>query len=155
MKLSHVGIVVDVNGGIAAGIKLFESFGYSVKLHVRRSEPWIGEMVGIPEADIEVVHLGKDGESVGIELLAYHYPTQRQGLQHLAYVVDDLDAEASKVCEYQPLKAPDVWSIPWSIPQMTRRGKAEIPDGPNKGTICGYLEGRNNIIIELIQKPKQ
>lgn len=140
MKLQHVGIVVSVAGGIEQGIALYEQLGYRQTFRIRRGEPWIGEIVGRPGADIDICHLKKPGESVGIELLAYHSSsTPPHGYHHLAFEVDSIEETERS---FKRLK--------WS----KKLGMARIPDGPNEGTICAYYDCAPDCVLELIQKPK-
>ncbi len=148
MKLVHVGIVVSAAGGIGAAANQYKLLGYTENFTRRRKDPWIGELVGIPGADIEIMHLHREGDPVGIELLAYWKPDPgpRLGIQHLCYEVEDLDA-ALTAAPYR---------------NLFLRGRATIPDGPYAGTKCAYLGAgawrldnpEDTFKVELIQKPK-
>jgi hypothetical protein len=144
-KLLHVGIVVSPTGGIDDSIALFKPLGYAPHFRVRRSEPWIGEMVGIKGADIEIAHLRRAGDPVEIELLAYHSdPSPSCGIQHLAYEMEHVDCEAGD----------GTVVIEGTKKTLEQLGVATIPEGPNKGTVCAYLRSIDNITIELVEKPK-
>lgn len=138
-KLLHIGVIVSPYiPGLDASIQGLQALGYTCYFRIRRSEPWIGELVGIKGADIEIAHLSQGGERPGLELLAYwSNPSPARGVQHLAYEVDDIE---------EALKGDWVYKL---------RGRATIPDGPNAGTKCAYVTGLDgDTLIELIEKPK-
>jgi hypothetical protein len=133
MRLDHIGIVVRTDG-IDQAIGRYEQLGYKMSMRIRRDEPWIGKIVGRQGADIEIVHMRRDDDPVGVELLAY-YSSDRPhpGTQHMAFWVDEMPSMS-------------FWSI--------KLGEDEIPDGPNKGVRCSYWSSECGDIVELMVKPE-
>jgi len=131
--LQHVGIVV-ARDKVADAVRTYLQLGYKPKLWVRRDAPWIGEMVGRPGADIEIVHMAKEGHTVGIELLAYFKDGPPIGVHHLAFEVESI----SDVCASMEAKI---------------LGMSTIPDGPNVGACCAYVRAPSGETLELIVRP--
>lgn len=131
LRMAHVGVVCTPPN-LTNTVKSYERLGYEKVMEVRRSDPWIGEITGIPGADIEIVHLRRKGEQVGIEVLAYHSPSPGLGTHHIAYWADD------------------GWEMPTG---WVKRGEAVIPEGPNRGVRAAYYEGWCFDIVEVMWKP--
>lgn len=141
MRLLHVGIVVShYGGGMDGAIERYRVLGYEPVFRVRRSEPWIGEIVGMEDADIEITHLKRAHDDVGLELLLYHSYSPRSGMQHLAYEVEDILGTITSC----------------ALRGYTAKGRVvTIPDGPQTGTKCVYMQGPDYDIIELVERPKR
>ncbi len=122
-----------------------------VRGQVQHNE-YTGKLVGYPEAHLKVAQLRVPGETIPIsrhhiELVEYVSPrgedipldTNRNGVGHWAFMVDDIHAEFNR------LKAVGV------------RFKAEQPvaieQGVNKGGFAIYLTDPDGITLELLQPP--
>ena len=139
---SHVGIQVESLGRSVAFYH--DLLGFEVVTTWVRDEPWIREVVGYPEAVLDVAILGLPGSAVFLEILEYervdrtHVDTSNAnpGTAHLAFYVDDINVV------YDRLVSAGVRSV--SAP-------VEPTSGPNTGGRVVYVLDPDGIRIELMQ----
>lgn len=136
-KFTHVGVVVrDMDKAVeylsSLGLGPFESFNPSVPLKemLLHGKPADGELkisnAKIGQVGIELLQPVK-GESSHKEFL----DSKGEGIQHLAFAVDDLDLEVAK---------------------LTKQGFKVLTSGRWEGGGFTYLETEvSGIIIELVQ----
>jgi catechol 2,3-dioxygenase-like lactoylglutathione lyase family enzyme len=142
LKFAHVGIVVH-------DMDLMEEFyaqiGFKQFFRIRRDEPWIGEIVDVQGADIEIVHMASPKDECRIELLRY-----KGLLEPIAFY------------ERRPYTHFCMWTD--SIASMTHvvtgagghivsTHVVTIPDGTNKGTRVCYFSDPEGNMFELMQRP--
>lgn len=109
-------------------------------------------LVGYPDAVLKVAQLKIHGVSPGLsthvlELVEYvspsghapTLPTNNVGTAHLAFIVDDADAE------YQRLHAQGV---------DFRNPPIEVTEGVNRGGKAAYFTDPDGITLELMQPPR-
>ena len=104
-------------------IAFYRRLGMISYFRVIRDEPFIGEMVGVPGAVIEIAHLACPGNQVFLELLQYH--------------------EGEPPCETHFCVEVD------EIPE----GAVTIPDGPNQGAKAIYTTDPDGHVVEMYRKP--
>jgi catechol 2,3-dioxygenase-like lactoylglutathione lyase family enzyme len=136
-KIQHLGITVF---NLDRSVVFYKALGLKCTYIVRRKEKFIGDITGMPGADIEVAYLKPSEGDVFIELLRYHEPegepqdpsTNRPGNAHVCIEVKSLDDTLAGGLE--PI------------------GAATIPDGPNKGCRVAYIRDPDGTTIELFEK---
>jgi catechol 2,3-dioxygenase-like lactoylglutathione lyase family enzyme len=142
VRFGHVGLSVsDLDRSVAFYTAVF---GFEPGMRVRRTAPWIGEIVGEP-ADLEFAHLHLPS-GLHLELIQYRMPeplspsdglTWRPGHQHFCLTVSEIDswveralAAGARVVSGEPVT---------------------IPEGKNAGSRCVYLRGPDEETIELFE----
>ena len=141
----HVGITV---GSLDRSMAFYRDvLGFEVIFGWNPRAPYIGELVGYPDADIYAVILRMPGTDVCLELLEYRNVSGspidaangNPGTAHLAFFVDDLDA---------------------LFPDLLARGVASVSTpvtptiGPNEGGRAVYMIDPDGVRIELIQSTR-
>jgi lactoylglutathione lyase len=112
-----------------------------------RDEPWIREIVGYPEAIINVAILQLPGSDMFLEVLEYQNVERtpidtsnaNPGTAHLAFYADDVQAL------YERLVAAGVPSVSAPVEPLT---------GPNRGGRTVYVLDPDGIRVELMQTPR-
>ena len=112
---------------------------------------YTARLVGYPGADIEVAQIAIPGRHRGIsshdlELVHYRYPAglprriaiKDPGEAHLAYAVEDIEAEFARLVAL----GVDFLSPP-----------NDITAGANQGGKCCYFRGFDGVHLELVQPP--
>jgi catechol 2,3-dioxygenase-like lactoylglutathione lyase family enzyme len=145
VRTNHVGFTVrDLDRAIAMFADLF---GYAVSSRGGRNRAGVERLTGVVGADIEVVHLRREG-LLGVELIAYREPADRgraqarpcdAGYTHLTFDVTDLAAVMARAARHGLVPVGEVV------------GGA---GGPRKGIQVVYLRDGDGINIELIQVPQ-
>jgi catechol 2,3-dioxygenase-like lactoylglutathione lyase family enzyme len=110
----------------------------------RSSDPYMKELVGYPDCDLEYAYFPLPGGSK-LELIQYHAPrgkaleleTNNVGVAHICLVVDDVEAEAERLSEIATFRSAPV----------------EKPTGPNRGGLGLYMRGPDGITVELLSRP--
>jgi catechol 2,3-dioxygenase-like lactoylglutathione lyase family enzyme len=147
LRFAHVGLVVHDLDRMCA---FYRALGFSEFFRIRRDEPWIGEIVGLPSADIEIVHLATANDGCRIELLHYRFPGQirTQGIRrtHLSLWTDDIDTHIGR--------ALNAGAKILSLTSESSKNTVTIPDGPNKGMRVVYLVDPEDNIVEMMQRPQ-
>lgn len=135
----HTGIVV--NDLEAAERFWCELLGFSVNRRIEESGAYIDSMLGISDAKVTTLKLAAPDGNL-IELLKFHsHPDPgawggtitSTGLTHLAFTVDDLDAEHERLTAAGILFA--------APPQNS-------PDG---GARVAFCEGPEGLVLELVE----
>jgi len=138
IAIAHTGFTVT---NIDLSIGFYQSLGLVCKFRVIRNEEFIGKIVGMKGAEIEIAYMGMPGEKGHfLELLEYKKPrmvgrasaTNIPGNGHICFEVDDLNLVRYSVTGY-----------------------AEIPDGPNQGIIVAYIKDPDGFTVELLERPKK
>ena len=147
IRSNHVGFTVeDLDRGIAMFSDLF---GYAVVSRGGRNPRGVGMLTGVPDPDIEVVHLRRDG-FIGVELIHYRTPIDRSrasglpcdaGYTHLTYDVRDVDCMVERAAAY-------------GLKPVGQIVGNKDTGGPRKGTRVVYLKDPEGLNIELIQPPE-
>jgi lactoylglutathione lyase len=121
-------------------------------VHVQeQANAYTRSLVGYPDAQLRVAQFAVDGERPGVsshdlELVEYVVPRgaaqdparHRPGSAHLAFVVEDLDAEYARLTEA---------GVRFVSPPN------RIDAGVNKGGAACYLLDPDDITLELVQPP--
>lgn len=123
--------------------------------HVReqvQDNEYTRQLVGMPGARLKVAQLRVPGQTVPvgrhhIELVEYEHPrgepvpldTNRPGIGHWAFIVDDIQAEFAR------LRALGV--------EFKSAGPNLITEGVNKGGFTVYFYGLDGVTLELMQPP--
>lgn len=115
--------------------------------------PYTAQLVGYPDANLKVAQLRVPGQTIPvsrhhIELVEYVHPrgedipldTNRTGVGHWAFVVDDIASEFAR------LKALGV--------QFKSAQPNAITEGFNKGGYTIYFTDPDGITLELMQPPQ-
>jgi len=141
-RAHHMGLqVTDLDRSLAF---YRDILGFQVAFAWNPRAPYIGEMVGYPDADIHAAILRLPGSDVMLELLEYRNVertpvdtgTANPGTAHIAFFVDDLD---------------DLYL------RLTERGVESVSPpvtptiGPNEGGRAVYMKDPDGIRVELIQ----
>jgi len=123
-----------------------------VRGQVQENE-YTSRLVGYPNARLKVAQLRVPGETIPlsfhhIELVEYERPrgepvpldTNRPGIAHWAFIVDDIQAEFKR------------------LSGLGVRFKSEAPnlitEGVNKGGYTVYFYGPDDVTLELLQPPQ-
>lgn len=146
----HVSFTVS---DIEASVKWYtEVLGLEYVRGQTQHNVYTSKLVGFPEAHLKVAQLSVPGAAMPvsrhhIELVEYVHPrgedipldTNRTGVGHWAFVVDDLQAE------FKRLKALGV--------QFKAEAPVAIEEGVNKGGYTIYFIDPDGITLELLQPP--
>jgi catechol 2,3-dioxygenase-like lactoylglutathione lyase family enzyme len=98
-RLDHVGIVVD---DLAAARSFFESVGLVVEGEARIEGEWVDNVIGLRDVHSEMVLMRTPDGTGKIEISKFltpvddrgadWSPSNRLGIRHLSFAVDDLDS---------------------------------------------------------------
>ena len=110
----------------------------------RRTQPWLGHVVGLPGAPCRTAHLR--GHGAHLEFIAYDGdwrgesvfgPANRPGAAHLAFLVDDIET---------------------TVRRMTAAGGSKLGEvalcgsGPVADCLAVYMKDPGGIIVELVEQ---
>lgn len=139
-RIDHVGIIVQ---DLPAAKAFFLDFGLEMLGEGEVEGEWVERVIGLQDVMNEVVMLGTPDGDANIELIKFHTPTDKNGLQHflantlgirhIAFAVEDVETLVTK---------------------MERKGAeliGEIVNYENTYKLC-YIRGPEGIILELAQK---
>lgn len=136
MGVRHVGVTV---WDIERSILFYEKLGFKLRFKLRRSEPFIGVIVGYYGAELLVAMLTNDYGAT-IELLQYLNPRglapapcaprYSTGQMHVCF---EFDHALHRGLEEQAFLI----------------GSATIPDGPQAGAVAEYWYGPDYELIEV------
>ncbi|NOT30747.1 MAG: hypothetical protein HOP15_09905 [Planctomycetes bacterium] len=142
VRFGHVGITVS---DLGRSIGFYgAAFGFELTMRVRRSAPWIGEIIGAP-ADLEFGHMHLES-GMHLELIQYRAPaplsaedelTWRHGHQHVCLTVSGIEAWVARALAAGARVVSDAPVV--------------IPEGKNSGSRCCYLRGPDGETIELFE----
>lgn len=144
LAIHHVGLHVR---DIEASIEFYvDVLGFEVIARRRSVADYVGEVVGLPGAIVEMAWLRLGQSTVIVELLQYIHPEPRivspalpsAGTAHLAVVVADLHA----ACDRLRLREVNLTGSP-----------TPVTAGVNKGGWAFYFQDPDGFNIELIQLP--
>jgi catechol 2,3-dioxygenase-like lactoylglutathione lyase family enzyme len=145
LRFAHVGIVVHDLDRMCA---FYRALGFSEFFRIRRDEPWIGEMLGLPGAAVEIVRMASANDLCRIELLHYISPSRPRrdpgGHMLLALWTQEIDARI----ELAVRAGGFVRSMP------PGSNTVEIPAGEDKGTRIAYLADPEGNTVCLQQAPQ-
>lgn len=139
ISIAHTGFTVS---DIERSIAFYEALGLVCTFRVRRAEKFIGDVVGMPGAELKIAYMGHpDRESPFLELLEYVKPlatgkataTNVPGNGHICFEVSDMDL--SMFTEFI--------------------GHAVIPDGRNRGMRVAYVRDPDGFTVELMERPRK
>jgi catechol 2,3-dioxygenase-like lactoylglutathione lyase family enzyme len=136
----HIGLVVE---DLEQTVRFLEVLGLDCGEPSVLSGEWIDRIIGLKDAKVEVVMArGPDGSDV-FELVRFHSPTagahepapatNRPGLRHVAFKVDDVRGVVDRVRE-----------AGWDT-------VGEIVDYENMFLLC-YVRGPEGLIVELAER---
>jgi catechol 2,3-dioxygenase-like lactoylglutathione lyase family enzyme len=104
--IDHLNIVVRDVEGMAL---FFESLGFVQEDRARLEGEWISSIVGLEDVQAEYIKLHLPGTAMRLELIRYEHPTleadplcgqaNRPGFRHLAFEVEDIEAEVCRLSE--------------------------------------------------------
>ena len=110
---------------------------------------YVARVTGYPDVHLKMAILEK-GPFL-LELIEYASPraedprapeTYRVGCPHLAFIVEDLNAEYEKL-----VREKDTWGL-----TLPPNGIVEVDSGPNKGGKAVYFRDPDGVTLELVQK---
>ena len=117
-SIDHINIVVS---NLEEAEEFYKLLGFKTVHHASLKGEWIDKVVGIKNIDAKYVKMSLAGEKTDLELIQYYSPVGEKqptiskanqiGLRHIAFEVDDIEAEVerlekkgvkfmSKVCKY-------------------------------------------------------
>ena len=138
--MEHVGIVVD---DLAAATEFFVELGLKVLGEMPVEGEWVDRVVGLEGIRVDIAMLETPDGHGRLELVKFHAPPSQggdrdapanaQGIRHLAFAVDDIDAV---------------------VAGLRARGSELVGEVENYEDIyrlC-YVRGPEGIIIELAER---
>ncbi len=138
--MEHVGIVVD---DLAAATEFFVELGLKVLGEMPVEGEWVDRVVGLEGIRVDIAMLETPDGHGRLELVKFHAPSSQggdrhakanaQGIRHLAFAVDDIDAV---------------------VAGLRARGSELVGEVANYEDIyrlC-YVRGPEGIIIELAER---
>lgn len=139
-RMDHVGIVVD---DLAAATAFFVELGLEVLGEMPVEGEWVDRVVGLEGIRVDIAMLETPDGHGRLELVKFHAPSSRsgdrhapantQGIRHLAFAVDDIDAV---------------------VAGLRARGSELVGEVQNYEDIyrlC-YVRGPEGIIVELAER---
>ncbi len=142
MKLDHLNIVVH---DLEQAARFFGLFGYEIEDEADLSGEWISKVVGLDRVDARYVRLKSPDSPVMIELIHYRNPpgeatgsidqANEPGYRHIAFQVDDIEAEVRRLTQAGVRFLSPVHSY-------MRTGKKIV-----------YGKGPEGILVELAEYP--
>jgi len=142
-RLDHINIVVS---DLEKARDFFLLFGFRECSFSELSGEWISSIVGLEDVRARYVALALPGSNTNIELIEYTSPKSERdwqvsqanqiGLRHLAFAVDDIEAEVRRLAEA---------GIGFMSPVRTyeKSGKKLV-----------YFHGPDGILLELAEYQK-
>ena len=137
----HTGLVVS---NLERSIAFYRDLlGLELMVEVRLADPWIGEMTGLPSADLRIACLKVGGSDHFLEVIHYESPRgdasesapiNTVGSMHVCLAVEDLDA----VCQRLRSAGVDFHTDP-----VTILGRPEIR--------LVYFRDPDGMLLELVQ----
>jgi catechol 2,3-dioxygenase-like lactoylglutathione lyase family enzyme len=138
--VDHVGVNVE---DLEAAKKFFTDLGFSVMGEQKMQGKLLDEVTGLKGARTELIMLQAPDSQLCIEVVKYHQPVDpegirpgganRLGMQHLSFIVDDLD------------------DIVESLQQKGHNLVGSVQNYKNVWKLC-YVHGPEGIILELAEK---
>jgi catechol 2,3-dioxygenase-like lactoylglutathione lyase family enzyme len=138
--MDHVGIVVD---DLAAATAFFVELGLEVLGEMPVEGEWVDRVVGLEGVRVDIAMLETPDSHGRLELVKFHAPSSQagdrhasantQGIRHLAFAVDDIDAV---------------------VTGLRARGAELVGEVENYEDIyrlC-YVRGPEGIIVELAER---
>ena len=119
-----------------------DAMGFRVDDVSPRTQPWLGQVVGVPGAQCHIAHLL--GYGLHLEFIAYDEPHQgesvfgaanRPGAAHVAFLVDDVQSLVERMLSHG---AKQVGPITF------------CDSGHASGCDAVYLKDPNGVIVELV-----
>ena len=142
-RLDHINIVVS---DLQQAKDFFLQLGFRETISSRLSGERFTVITGLPDVDAEFVGLSLPGSTTNVELIRYTSPAggrdpalgkpNQLGYRHLAFAVDDIAAEVSR------LKAAGV------------RFQSDVQVWERTGKKLVYFYGPDGIILEFAEYPK-
>lgn len=136
-QMHHVGIIVDDLEGAAL---FFRTIGFDTPAPTIAEGHWVGDVNGIPDSRVELIMASTPDQRYRLELTRFlepanepgsgAAPSNRQGLRHIAIVVDDVDEVVSDLRE------------------LGYDTVADVVDYEDVYRLC-YVRGPEGIIVEL------
>ena len=136
-QMHHVGIVVD---DLAAAIAFFVELGLELESEWSVEGGWVDRVIGLEAVRSDVAMLATPDGGARIELSKFRSPpgpqadrdapSNAQGIRHLSFAVDDLDAVLARL-------------------EVELVGEVENYDDMYR--LC-YVRGPEGIIVELAQR---
>ncbi len=141
-RIDHVGVIVD---NLSAAKTFFVDLGLELLGEAEVEGEWVERIIGLENVKEEVAMLRTPDGEANIELVKFHTPSDKNGIQHplantlgirhIAFAVEDIEAIVAK---------------------MERNDAAligEIQNYENTYKLC-YIRGPEGIILELAEKIK-
>ena len=142
-RVDHFALTV---GDLERSLRFYRDLlGLEVKVRRVWNEEYVREMVGFPDASMDIALLALPGsEDQQLELIEYQQPRARPtrnqinsvGSAHLCFMVDDIQET------YDRLRREGIEFV--SAP-------VAVPVGPNKGRRTAYLLDPDGIVVQLMQ----
>ena len=142
-RVDHFALTV---GDLERSLRFYRDLlGLEVKVRRVWNEEYVREMVGFPDASMDIALLALPGsEDQQLELIEYqqprarppHNPINAAGSAHLCFMVDDIQET------YDRLRQEGIEFV--SAP-------VAVPVGPNKGRRTAYLLDPDGIVVQLMQ----
>ncbi|MFC7320028.1 VOC family protein [Halobacillus campisalis] len=141
-RIDHVGVIVN---DLPAAKAFFLDLGLEVLGEAEVKGEWVERIIGLNDVRETVVMLGvPDGEAT-LELVKFHTPSDKKGIQqssantlgmrHIAFAVEDIEAVVAKLKK----KGAELFG--------------EIQNYKNAYKLC-YVRGPEGIILELAEQIK-
>jgi catechol 2,3-dioxygenase-like lactoylglutathione lyase family enzyme len=143
-RLDHINIVV---GNLEEAREFFLHFGFVELDAAELAGEWISSIVGLAEVRARYVALHLPGSTTNLELIEYQSPpsgrdpdtgrANRIGFRHLAFAVDDIEAE---------------------IARLKKRGivfLSEVKTFSKTGKKLVYFYGPDSILLELAEYARE
>jgi catechol 2,3-dioxygenase-like lactoylglutathione lyase family enzyme len=139
-SIDHIGVVVN---DLAATKEFFLDFGFTIQGEAEEQSELLDKVTGFKNAKSQIVFLQAPNGQINLELTKFHHPADKSGvqenfiyshgMQHLAFVVDDIEGIVATVKQ----KGYEVF--------------VDIYNYENVYKLC-YFRGPEGIIIELAEK---
>mgnify|MGYP001544517827 CR=1 FL=1 len=139
-RIDHIGVVVN---DLAAAKEFFLDFGFTVQGEAEEQSELLDKVTGVKNAKSQIVFLQAPNDQINIELTKMIHPTDTSevgknfiyshGIQHLAFVVDDIE------------------DIVASMKQKGYEVFVDVYNYEDAYKLC-YFRGPEGIIIELAEE---
>jgi catechol 2,3-dioxygenase-like lactoylglutathione lyase family enzyme len=145
MKIHHIDhVAINVND-LPAAKAFFVDFGLEVQGEAELQGKWLDQLVGLDDVKTAVVYMRTPNGETSIELVKYYTPSDENGIQkssantlgiqHIAFVVEDIDALVAK------LKKKGVETF------------SEVYQYEDSYKLC-YVRGPEGIVLEVAEQVK-